>query len=465
MKPARSLIGGAATVAVLAVGLSVAVAVPADAAPAAAPSWSDVEAAKASQAATQAKVDALTKDLTTLQDQADQASVAEQQAGQTYSLAASKQQDAQTKVDDLDAQAKRAKQQADDSAGQVAALVVQLSRTGGGDLTTTLLTDAKDSKDLLYRVGTMSHLSSQSAAVLARAEADQKQVEALDAQATDANAALATATATAKSALADANAAASAAQSRVQDEQDQQSTLYSQLAYLKGTTASTEEAYFADQQAKAAAAAIAASATKSAPTKSSTTTNTGTGTKTTTGGSTGTTGGSSTGTTAGSGTGSTGTTGGGTTAPVTTPSQPSQPTQPSAPVSTPSKGAAALAFATSQIGKPYLFGGAGPSAYDCSGLVMASYASVGVAVGGHNVVWQYDYFASLGRLVPLSQAQPGDIMFYSTNGSVSGEYHDTIYAGGGRMVEAPKPGVAVRNIAVWTPSQLMPYVARPTGSL
>ena len=67
MKPARSLIGGAATVAALGIGLSLAVAVPANAAPSA-PSWSDVEAAKASQAATQAQVDALTKDLGALQD-------------------------------------------------------------------------------------------------------------------------------------------------------------------------------------------------------------------------------------------------------------------------------------------------------------------------------------------------------------------------------------------------------------
>ncbi|KTR11825.1 C40 family peptidase, partial [Curtobacterium luteum] len=125
----------------------------------------------------------------------------------------------------------------------------------------------------------------------------------------------------------------------------------------------------------------------------------------------------------------------------------------------------AIAFARAQLGDPYGWGDAGPNSWDCSGLVMGAYGSQGVATGGHNVVWQYNYFASIGRLVPLSQRQPGDILFYSNNGTASGGYHDSIYTGNGQMIEAAKPGVGVVERAVWLPNQLLPYVARPTGSL
>lgn len=462
MQSARRLIGGAATVAVIGIGLSAVLVSPASAAPKA-PSWADVQAAKASASATQEQIDSLTSTLNTLQDQADTASIAEQQAGQDYALAASKQQDAQATVDDLASQSKRAQATAADSASQVAALVVELSRTGGGDLSTSMLTDARDASDLLYRVGTMSHLSERSASVLEQAKQDQRTVNSLRDQADAAKTALAKATQQAESTLSAANDAAASAQSRLADEQSQQDTLIDQLAYLKGTSAATETAYWQAQQAKTAEAAIAktgtsgGTASKPASGGGSTTTKPATGgattTKPVTGGTT---------TTPATG-GSTGSSGGAATKPTTPPATTS-PTTPTAP-SSPSKGAAALAFATSQIGKPYVFGQAGPNSYDCSGLVMAAYASVGVAVGGHNVVWQYNYFAAQGRLVPLSQAQPGDIMFYSSNGAVSGEYHNTIYAGGGMMVEAPKPGTNVRKISVWLPGQLMPYVARPTGAV
>lgn len=112
-----------------------------------------------------------------------------------------------------------------------------------------------------------------------------------------------------------------------------------------------------------------------------------------------------------------------------------------------------------------MFGAAGPNQFDCSGLVMAAYASQGISVGGHNVVWQYDHFSAIGRLVPLADARPGDILFYSTDGTVSNEYHDAIYTGAGRMIEAPNPSATVREVAIWWPNELMPYVARPSGSL
>ncbi|TCU50222.1 NlpC/P60 family protein [Curtobacterium sp. PhB146] len=479
----RSFSCGIATVAVLGIGLSVVIAGPAQAAPSA-PSWDDVKAAKSDAADAQQTVDELSDRLTSLQTAADRAGIVEQQAGQAYALAASQQQEAKDTLADLSAQSKRAKGKADDSAGQVAALVVELSRTGGGDLSTTMLTDASDSGDLLYRVGTMSHLSERSATILAQARSDQKTVDSLADQQSVATTALSKATEATKTAFATANDVSADAQARVQKQQDQQDEVLRQLAYLKGTSVSTESAYWSAQQAKAAETALAAQTSSS-----------GTGTASGSGA-------SGTSTDNGTSNGNASTTnpsaGGGSGSGTTTPSRPSTPSKPSTPAapapapapapakpstptpskpstpapstpapapSSPSKADGAISYARGQLGKPYVLGGAGPSTWDCSGLVMMAYSSQGIATGGHNVVWQYNYFGSIGRLVPLSQRQPGDILFYSSNGTASGGYHDSIYTGNGMMVEAARPGVGVVERAVWTPSQLLPYVARPSGSL
>lgn len=484
---ARSFSCGIATVAVLGIGLSVVVAGPAQAAPSA-PSWDDVKAAKSDAADAQQTVDELSDRLTSLQDAADRAGVVEQQAGQAYALAASQQQEAKDTLADLSAQSKRAKGKADDSAGQVAALVVELSRTGGGDLSTTMLTDASDSGDLLYRVGTMSHLSERSATILAQARSDQKTVDSLADQQAVATTALSKATEATKTAFATANDVSADAQARVQKQQDQQDEVLRQLAYLKGTSVATESAYWSAQQAKAAETALAAqtSSTSGGGNGNSNNSNSGNtgggsasgGTGTSTSPSTG--GGTSSSPNTGSGSGTTtpskpSTPAAPAPAPAPAPAKPSTPTpsKPSTPApttpapapSSPSKAAGAISYARGQLGKPYVLGGAGPNTWDCSGLVMMAYSSQGIATGGHNVVWQYNYFGSIGRLVPLSQRQPGDILFYSSNGTASGGYHDSIYTGNGMMVEAARPGVGVVERAVWTPSQLLPYVARPSGSL
>ncbi len=461
-KPARSLACGIATVSLLGIGLSVTIAGPAEAAPKA-PSWADVQAAKADQAETQQTVDELASRLSSLQDSADQAGIVVQQAGQTYALAASEQQEAQSTLDDLSAQAKRAKTKADDSASQVAALVVELSRTGGGDLSTSMLVDASDAKDLLYQVGTMSHLSERSATVLAQAKADQRTVDSLAAQKSQATKALAKATDATKSALDAANDTAASANAKLDKAQSQQNEVLEQLAFLKGTTVATESAYYTEQRAKQAEAQLAAQ------TSPATSPNTGSNTGTT-----------SPGASTPSNPGSSNPAPSQPNNPAPSrpnnpaPSKPSNPAPsnpapsnpaPSNPAPSPSKAAGAIAYARGQLGKPYVLGGAGPNTWDCSGLVMMAYNSQGIATGGHNVVWQYNYFGSIGRLVPLSQRQPGDILFYSRNGTASGGYHDSIYTGGGMMVEAANPNVGVVERAIWLPNQLLPYVARPSGSL
>jgi peptidoglycan DL-endopeptidase CwlO len=95
----------------------------------------------------------------------------------------------------------------------------------------------------------------------------------------------------------------------------------------------------------------------------------------------------------------------------------------------------AVEFALAQVGKPYVWGAAGPSSYDCSGLTMASWAHGGVSLP-HSAAEQYNY----GTHVPLSALMPGDlIFFYQPIG------HVTIYIGNGLMVSAPTEG---ENVSV-----------------
>ncbi|WP_432559141.1 NlpC/P60 family protein [Granulicoccus sp. GXG6511] len=109
--------------------------------------------------------------------------------------------------------------------------------------------------------------------------------------------------------------------------------------------------------------------------------------------------------------------------------QPPAPAAPPAATST-SRGLAALAFARAQIGKSYIYGGTGPSGYDCSGLTGAAWRSAGVSLPRTS---QAQFGA--GRPVSIDQLAPGDLVFY-----YSGISHVAIYAGGGQIVHASRPG-------------------------
>jgi cell wall-associated NlpC family hydrolase len=97
---------------------------------------------------------------------------------------------------------------------------------------------------------------------------------------------------------------------------------------------------------------------------------------------------------------------------------------------------AAVAAAESVIGDPYVYGAAGPSSFDCSGLTMWSWAHGGVSLA-HSSQSQY----SETTHVPISAVQPGDLLFY-----YSDIHHVAMYVGGGMMVEAPHTGANVREV-------------------
>jgi len=107
--------------------------------------------------------------------------------------------------------------------------------------------------------------------------------------------------------------------------------------------------------------------------------------------------------------------------------------------------ARSVAFALAQVGKPYLWAAAGPDAFDCSGLTMRSWEHGGVTLP-HYSAGQ----AQLVLPVPLNQMRPGDLVFFAADlRDVTTVYHVALYVGGGQMVEAPRPGAAVRVASVW----------------
>ena len=107
-----------------------------------------------------------------------------------------------------------------------------------------------------------------------------------------------------------------------------------------------------------------------------------------------------------------------------------------------------------QIGKPYIWGATGPNGYDCSGLTMRAFQNAGVNLP-RTTGAQY---AATSR-VPVGDMRPGDLIFYSRNGSASGIYHVAIYAGNGMRVHAPSPGSSVEHVPIWW-SNVLPYAGR-----
>jgi cell wall-associated NlpC family hydrolase len=100
----------------------------------------------------------------------------------------------------------------------------------------------------------------------------------------------------------------------------------------------------------------------------------------------------------------------------------------------------AIAFAVRQVGKPYQWGATGPDAYDCSGLVYAAYAAVGIHIGRTTYQWRQD-----GPEIPLSQIQPGDLLFSAgSDGTPANPGHVVMYLGGGQIIQAPQTGEDVQ---------------------
>ena len=124
----------------------------------------------------------------------------------------------------------------------------------------------------------------------------------------------------------------------------------------------------------------------------------------------------------------------------------------------PSHGAgaeAAISAAQSYLGVPYVWAGESYDGVDCSGLTMLAYQAAGIELT-HSSRVQYGE----GEQVDLDDAQPGDLIFWSSDGTQEGIYHVAIYLGDDEMIEAPTFGVPVQITSVRY-SDIMPYAVRP----
>jgi peptidoglycan DL-endopeptidase CwlO len=366
------------------------------------PSWQDVQAAKHDQAAKQAEIAKISALISGLETEAAAFAKVSLEKGEEYNQAVEARDTAKVKADSLSERAAAAKRVAKDSGARAGELVAQLSRLGGNDVVIQLLVSESNADDLLYKIGAMDKLTEQAARIYDQAKLDLNLAKSLSREAAAASGAYTTLADKAKLALDEAQQAAQDAEARVASQKVIATTLYAQLGSLKGTTASTEQAY-----ADGLAWEAAQNAIKNPP----------------------------------------------------PPPPPLNPTP-----APPSAGAVAgaIAFARAQVGDTYQLNGSGPDAWDCSGLTRASYASVGVYIGTHSATNQYATMAAAGRLVPFNEIAAGDLIFYSNGGTTSGtKYHVALYIGNGQMIEAPYPGVNVR-VAPVRYGDLVPYAGRPT---
>lgn len=125
--------------------------------------------------------------------------------------------------------------------------------------------------------------------------------------------------------------------------------------------------------------------------------------------------------------------------------------------------AAALAFAQGQTGRRYIWGGAGPTGYDCSGLALQALYAGGRVVPGvttdEHVRTTFNtaaaiYRSAAFRHVPLAQRRAGDLIFWGSD-----LHHMALYLGADRIVEAVRP--VVRVAGLWSHGAPLPTVARP----
>lgn len=121
--------------------------------------------------------------------------------------------------------------------------------------------------------------------------------------------------------------------------------------------------------------------------------------------------------------------------PATTPAPATKPANPAPPP--PPAAGGVLAIAARYLGTPYVYGGATPAGFDCSGFTMYVFAQVGISLPRSAAAQQ-------AAATPVSSPQPGDLVFFGYPA-----YHVGIYAGNGMMYDSPRTGLSVSLRSIW----------------
>jgi cell wall-associated NlpC family hydrolase len=444
----RALVAGALVAVLLGAGASSALADPTP------PSAQDVRQAQGAVKSAERSVASMEVRLAQLSAETDAAELKVQQAGEGYNRAVVDADAAQQASLDAVAQAEDASAKAEDARRQLVAIARELARSGGSSDLLQALLSSDGFQDVARRTTALDRISGKADEAVQEYKATQLVATTLATRAADA----ADQAKAAKTAAADALAAAEQAQddatAALAAAATERDSLISALAAARQTSAEVERARqdFVDQQRReredAAARAAAMRPVATAPVA---------------------------------------------TAPVvTTPAAPGAPAAPPAPAApaapagpaappvannpapppapTPVKyglgtgtsrgsaaaGAAALAWAQTKTGLPYVWGGVGPDGYDCSGLSMGAWRAAGVNL---NRTTRDQYKQVLK--ISYDELRPGDLVFWSTDANnPDAIYHVAIWAGGGQIMEASKPGDPLRTTKMrW--GNTMPFAGRP----
>ena len=365
------------------------------------PSAAEVAAAKKNVAAKKAMIARIEKIVQDLAVEANKLGRVAQIKGEAFNQAQDAVDAMTAKVNSLQAQADAANAEANKAKSQLGQIAAQMYRDGAGGTSLNLFLNAGKADDLLYKLGAQEKVAQQSDTIYNRAMAKQKYAQSLTDELAGAKAELGTKAAAAKSLFVVAQTAASAVQAKVDANNKLNKTFYAQLAVLQNTSADLER-----QRAEG----LAAEARQNAGT--------------------------------------------------------SKPVAPELyAVGDPDTGKVQIAidFAKANLGERYVLGGMGPDVWDCSGITKAAYAAAGIYIGTHSATNQFNTMAAARKLLPLSEAQPGDLMWYSQDSAFNGDkYHVVIYLGGDMMLEAPNPARTVRIVPLRY-GELFPYAGRPSA--
>lgn len=417
------------------------------------PSPDDIAKAKESEAATataSAKLEAI---LSSANDRLQASTLAAMGTNNAYTDALVVLEERTADAETATAKAAEASSAHKNAKAQLGQLAGSLYKSGGLDLGVQTILASSDADDTLYQASTLLALSANRAHTFAAAQAAAATSTALNAQAEAASKAAQEATAAAEASRTQAQGAADAQAAVVAENQSQREVLLQRLATLHNTTTALEgarvDALANKAQEEALKAQIAASTNAPVPERP----------------------------------------------PVVAPKpsvpnppapQPPAPNPPAPkppapttpppvippvkppvvpPVETPkptpppsgSYTQVMVNYAMSKVGGPYQWGGNGPTAFDCSGLVQQAFASAGISVPRQGT----DQFWAAPQRVPLSQMRYGDLLVFNDNGA--GQFtHIAIYIGNNQVVQALNPNqpIQVTPLSWMSGMKLYPYAAR-----